>query len=132
MLQIRKYCKWCLFCVIFWPLRLWNGGDVNFLINIMFVGILFWGRKVGLHVKRQKEWYISVVLNRFLKTLYFQMKWLSVPSQRWVHWPTIIYQDFIINERLHEVELSIFGQHLTEESHATCWRLSTKYQDLWR
>ena len=60
MLQVRKYCKWCLFCVIFWPLRLWNGGDVNFLINIMFVGILFWGRKVGLHVKRQKEWYIYI------------------------------------------------------------------------
>ena len=53
-------------------------------------------------MKPQKEWYIyiSVVLNRFLKTLHFEMKRPSVSSQRWGRWPTVIYQDFIIYERL--------------------------------
>ena len=60
-------------------------------------GILCESRQVGLHVKAQKEWYISVV---FSKTLHFQMKRPSVPSQRWGHWPTIIHKDFIIYKRL--------------------------------
>ena len=95
--QFANVVNYAFSAYLFWPLRLWNGGDVNLLIKFMSGGILCESRQVGLHVKAQKEWYISVV---FLKTLHFQMKRPSVPSQRWGHWPTIIHKDFIIYKRL--------------------------------